>query len=213
MFSRLAFWKTKGLNPAVIYDIGANNGGWTQEARSVFPQARYEEFEANRDHARPGRHMVLLGDSEREVQFHKAVKPTCQTNTGASIYLEVTDHYRPGTYTSESLPMVPLDVYATRASLPPPDLLKLDVQGAELDVLRGAETLLQTTKCVLLEASLHRWNKDAPMIEEVIAFLAARGFEIIDIADTHFTQGYLIQVDLIFAHVSTGLRKQAFYLR
>lgn len=196
------------MNPSVIYDIGANDGSWTRGAKQVFPNAHYEQFEANQQHQAPGRHMVLLGDAEKEVPFFKAVGASAGANTGASIYLEVTHHYTPGKYTSETLRMVPLDVYAVRNNLPQPDLLKLDVQGAELDVLRGAQTILRNTRYVLMEAALHRWNKDAPMIEEIVAFMASNGFELVDIVDHHVTEGYLFQVDLLFAR---GLRKQSFY--
>jgi FkbM family methyltransferase len=213
MFNRLAFWKTKGMNPAVIYDIGANDGSWTRDAKQVFPEARYEQFEANSQHSQAGRHMVLLGDAHKEVPFYKASGPSAGSNTGASVYLEVTHHYVPGTYMVETLPMVPLDDYVVQKNLPPPDMIKLDVQGAELDVLKGGETLLQGTKYVLMEVSLHRWNKDAPMIEDVINYMVSRGFELIDIVDTHFVQNYLLQVDVLFAHTSTGLRKQDFYER
>jgi FkbM family methyltransferase len=213
MFNRLAFWKTKGMNPSVIYDIGANSGSWTRDAKTVFPHARYEEFEANPDHRRSGCHEVLLGDVEKDVTFYKETGSNVGENTGASIYLEVTRHYTPGNYVAETLPMVPLDLFVDRANLPKPDMLKLDVQGAELDVLRGAESLLQTTKYVLLEVALHRWNKDAPMIEDIIMYMSSHDFELIDIVDTHFTQNYLFQVDVVFAHKSTGLRKQDFYIR
>lgn len=214
MFDRLAFWKTKGMNPAVVYDIGANDGSWTHAARRyAFPLARYEQFEANSQHRHPNRHMVLLGDTEKDVTFYKAIGPNVGTNTGASVYLEVTQHYVPGTYTEETLHMVPLDTYISRNNLPAPDFLKLDVQGAELDVLRGAQESLRSVQYVLLEASLHRWNRDAPMIEDVIAYMSAREFDLIDIVDTHTTEGYLMQVDVLFARRSTGLRKQDFYRR
>ena len=213
MFNRLAFWKTKGMNPEVIYDIGANDGSWTRDARQVFPRARYELFEANSQHTKPGVHTVLLGETTKDVQFYKASGPSAGSNTGASVYLEVTHHYVPGTYTVETLPMVPLDEYIAQKNLPLPDLIKLDVQGAELDVLKGGESLLPTTKYVLMEVSLHRWNKDAPMIEDVMAYMSSQGFDLIDIVDTHFVQNYLLQVDVLFAHKSTGLRKQDFYER
>jgi hypothetical protein len=106
-----------------------------------------------------------------------------------------------------------LDTYVRRANLPTPDFMKLDVQGAELDVLRGAESCMQSAKYVLMEVSLHRWNKDAPMIEEVISYMAERNFELIDIVDSHVVDNYLFQVDVLFAHKSTELRRQDFYLR
>lgn len=209
MFNRLAFWKTKGMNPSVIYDIGANNGSWTAEARQVFPAAHYEQFEANKHHSAPGGHMILLGETEKDVTFYKSISDT--TNTGASVYLETSQHFTPGKYVTETLPMVPLDTYVARHGLRQPDMLKLDVQGAELDVLRGGETTLQAAKYVLMEVSLHRWNKGAPMIEEVIRFMDERGYCMVDIVENHFVAGYLLQVDVLFANKTTGLRKEEFF--
>jgi FkbM family methyltransferase len=199
------------MNPTVIYDIGANSGEWTQRALHVFPNARYEEFEANSQHRRPGRHIVLLGDTEKEATFYKAIGDGVGGNTGASMYLEVSQHYTPGRFVEETLSMIPLDTYVEKHNLPYPDFMKLDVQGAELDILRGATACMANTKYILMEVSLHRWNKDAPMIEDVMSYMASKDFELIDIVDTHFVTNYLNQVDVIFAHKSTGLRKQSFY--
>jgi hypothetical protein len=152
--------------------------------------------------------MILLGETEKEVTFYKSISDT--ENTGASIYLETSQHYTPGKYVAEALPMIPLDTYVARKGLQQPDLLKLDVQGAELDVLRGGEATLRAAKYVLLEVSLHRWNKDAPMIEEVVRFMDDRGFCLVDIVETHMVAGYMLQVDVLFAHKSTGLRKEEF---
>lgn len=208
MFHRLAFWKTKGMNPSVIYDIGANSGCWTRDARQVFPGAHYEQFEGNKHHSVPGRHMVLLGETEKEVTFYKSISDTA--NTGASVYLETSQHFTPGKYVTETLPMVPLDTFVARRGLRQPDMLKLDVQGAELDVLRGGEATLQSVKYVLMEVSLHRWNKDAPMIEEVVRFMDDRGFCLVDIVELHMVANYMLQVDALFAHKSTSLRKEEF---
>lgn len=208
MFQRLAFWASKGMNPSVIYDIGANKGGWARSIRSVFPHARVEEFEGNPKHARPGVHLVLLGEKDAVVPFY-----TCTTDTddtGASIYRETSRHFLPATCAILQRPLVPLDTYRASSNLPPPDFLKLDVQGAELDVLRGATECLKTTSYLLLEVSLHRWNQGAPMIEEVIRFLDDREYVLIDIVETHFVQGYLLQVDCLFAKTSTGLRREDF---
>jgi FkbM family methyltransferase len=211
MFNRLGFWKTKGMNPTVIYDIGANNGDWTRQAMRIFPSAHYEQFEANSQHARPGRHMVLLGETEKEATFYKAIGKDAGGNTGASMYLEVTKHYTPGTFVEEKLQVIPLDLYIERNNIPYPEFMKIDVQGAELDILRGAKKCMETTKYILMEVSLHMWNRGAPMIEEVISYMASCDFELIDIVDTHFVGNYLFQIDVIFAHKSTGLRKQSFY--
>jgi FkbM family methyltransferase len=209
MFNRFNFWKTKGINPSVIYDIGANDGSWTRDMKQVYPNARYVQFEANSDHSSPDRHIVLLGNEEKEITFYKS--KTDKQNTGASIYLEVSNHYEKDKYESIQLPMVKLDSYAIQNNLPQPDLIKLDVQGAEIDILNGAISILKQTQYIIMEVALHRWNKDAPMIEDVILFMKEKGFQMVDILDTHFLANYLFQIDVLFVHESTGIRRENFY--
>lgn len=209
MFHRLNFWKTKGLNPTVIYDIGANEGDWTRQTKQIFPSAHYEQFEANPYHSSSNRHIVLLGNEEKNVPFFKS--KTDMANTGASIYLEASNHYDQGKYEAITLPMIKLDNYAIQHNLPQPDLIKLDVQGAELDVLKGADNILKQTKYIMMEVSLHCWNKNAPMIEDSILFMKERGFQLVDIVDTHFIANYLFQIDVLFVHETTGLRREDFY--
>ena len=208
MFERLRWWSAKGMKPSVIYDIGAGVGRWTQSIRSVFPTAHIEQFEANPRHIRSGVHTVLLGDKDATVAFHTSIVDT--EDTGASIYLETSQHFQPGLFRTIECPMRRLDDYCTAHALPPPEFLKLDVQGAELDVLRGATECLKTASYLLLEVSLHRWNHGAPMIEEVIRFLDDREYALVDIVETRFVQGYLLQADCLFAKRSTGLRREEF---
>lgn len=209
MFQRLAFWKSKGLMPTVIYDIGANAGDWTRDMKKVFPTAHYEEFEANPQHARPGVHITLLTDEEKEVTFYKL--PGTTGNTGASVYLEMSDHFGPGKYIAETRRGIPLDTYVEDNNLPAPDFIKMDVQGSELDILRGSESLLGGVKYAVLESCIHQWNKGAPRTDELIAFMAENGFEILDFIDHQYVGGYLLYVDILFAKRSEGLRCTSFH--
>ncbi len=66
-----------------------------------------------------------------------------------------------------------------------PDFLKLDVQGFELQVLSGATQILKSVEAVMMEVSLIEINKGAPMLAEVVQFMAERGFEVGDILEIH----------------------------
>lgn len=213
MFDRLGFWKEKGMNPTVLYDIGANKGDWARQALKLFPEARLIAFEANGDHKDKlsdlSANIVLLGSSNKEnIPFYKN---TVGCTTGDSIYLEQTLYYTPQTATVLLLPMIKLEDYIPIIKAPPPDFMKLDVQGAELDILQGAVSLLPTVKYCVIETSLHKYNRNAPLIEEIIAFMKSHSFDIIDFVELHRINGYLAQVDILFAHSSTGLRKEHFY--
>ena len=192
MYERFRFWKSKGFDPKVIYDIGAHDGGWTREMKSVFPDAQFILFEANSEHQSAlqdlSANLILLGSECRDmIPFYKN---TIGCTTGNSIYCEKTIYFTPQTAVIEHLPMYRLDTFVSQKNLPMPDFLKLDVQGAELDVLFGAGELLKTIKGCVLEASLHQYNANAPCMEDVVAFMKMNGFYLIDIVELHKVNGY-----------------------
>jgi FkbM family methyltransferase len=211
--SRINFWKSKGLNPSVIYDIGANVGDWTREMLIHFPNANYQLFEANADNKSHiqeyNHHILLLGDKEEEnIPFYKIVNGY---NTGDSMYLEVSSAFQNNNYTLQYLKKQRLDTYIQQNNLPFPELVKIDVQGAELDVLKGMDSIIENVKHFIIEVSLHRWNKDAPMIEDIIAYMYNHSFYFVDIVDNHMINGYNFQIDILFSHKSTNFRKENFY--
>ena len=66
------------------------------------------------------------------------------------------------------------------------DFLKVDVQGGELGVLRGARQLLEATVVVHSEVEFAPIYKDQPLFSDVDEFLRARGFELIDVMKTSY---------------------------
>ncbi len=60
---------------------------------------------------------------------------------------------------------------------PLPDLIKMDVQGAEMDVLQGASEVLKTVKHVILELQTVEYNKGAPLKDTVIEYMDSIGFD------------------------------------
>ena len=78
------------------------------------------------------------------------------------------------------------------------DFIKIDVQGAELDILRGAETIIKNTDFIMLEISLMSYNEKSPLFAEVVEFMKQRNFALYDIVEFHYIQGCCIQVDGLF---------------
>ena len=60
-----------------------------------------------------------------------------------------------------------------------PDLIKLDVQGAELDILKGAEKCLAHCKDIIVECQHANYNEGAPKFKEVKTFLESKGFVLV----------------------------------
>jgi hypothetical protein len=68
-----------------------------------------------------------------------------------------------------------LDSFLGQPALHAPDLIKADVQGFELEVLRGATKCLETAKLLLLEVSYRRIYENLTLAHEVIGYVGRRG--------------------------------------
>lgn len=121
--------------------------------------------------------------------------------TGASVYKENTDWYSEGKYHTVKVQTDTLDNrdYFSGIQI---DLIKIDVQGSELDVLLGGEKTLGRTSHVLMELSLVEYNLGAPSIAKVVDKMVEYGFCMVDFIDYHsFPQlysGLVFQIDVLF---------------
>ena len=59
---------------------------------------------------------------------------------------------------SETVPVTTIDAYAREKNLPSVDFIKLDVEGAELDILKGAKTSIARYKPILAISAYHKWD-------------------------------------------------------
>jgi len=198
----LARLKSLGFAPAVVYDIGAYRGGWTRLAADVFPAAQFVLFEANRDHAAAlaasGRRHVIAALGEADGGTRAFHVPRAGDVTGASLYVENTAHYAEQNLQVRAVETVRLDTLVAREKLPAPDLIKIDVQGAELEVLAGAGNTLRSVEALIVEVSLVDYNKGGPLAAQVIAALDRLGFRCADVCEVHRSaDNFVLQLDLM----------------
>lgn len=186
--------KQANYDDAVLYDIGANRGLWTKKYNNWFPKLRFYQFEANPVHGKtnPARnyHNVLFYWRDCKMQFHSI------NGTGDSIYKENSKHYKdaaPITLQARSL-----DSYVKEHNLPLPKVIKMDVQGAELDVLAGGSNTFANVDIVLSEIPIVEYNKGAPTFEDYISAFADAGFTPAGVDQLHFAAGKYVQQDIVF---------------
>jgi FkbM family methyltransferase len=111
----------------------------------------------------------------------------------------------PGTGTQSVIQVetAPLDDLLGGAIPPRPCLLKIDVQGAELDVLAGAEMTLKRVDEVLVECSFVELYQGQALASEVVAHLHARGFGLTGIHSVvrNDVDGTCLQADFLFSSI------------
>lgn len=196
----------RGYTPKVILDVGAFKGGWTRLTRTIWPLAKFHLFEPNAAiHPELGDlakdrsitlHTELLGpDDGKVVAFYVM-------GSGSSILPENS----PVNRKEELRTMRRLDRLVS-LSADATALLKIDAQGYELEILRGATDILPFVDAILLEVSLIEINKGAPLFHEVVARLDTLGFGVCDIAEIHRRplDGATNQVDLLFVRHDSQL--------
>jgi FkbM family methyltransferase len=201
---RLSHLKQRGWWPMQILDVGAHKGDWARVCQSVFPGTDIFMVEADARHERDLRatgfpyHVGVVGGAAGEVDFHTL--PELSLTQGASIYRENTVIYDE-IGTTITLPVLPLDDVVAGLGCDAISFLKMDVQGAEMDVLRGASRLLTSHPIdfILAELSLVRYNEGAPLAHEVIAYVSSLGFGVHDVFELHYFEDQLIQMDVLFA--------------
>ena len=174
-----------GLNPPVIYDVGSCVLHWTNEARRIWPGAQFYLFEAMSSceflykENNLNYHMGLLSDQDgRELDFYQN-----EEHPGGNSYYRENAEVNPQAplYFNEShrrqMTSRCLDSVVVERRFPAPTLLKMDVQGAELDILRGALTTLQSVTDVILELQVVEYNKGAPLRDTVLEYMNSLGFD------------------------------------
>jgi len=184
-----------------MIDIGANCGWIAEEAMAKWPGISVVCVEGNPACAgmlaskNLNFHIALLSDSEKEVVFYQ--RNIQETSTGDSIYREDTPWYE--SVVKTVLPTKRLD----DMGFDPADFLKLDVQGAELDVLRGGPDLTSKARWIQLEVpvdGVKPYNIGAPTRKEVMDYMNSIGFQVAQILEDvpHPISREIIQQDILF---------------
>lgn len=189
--------------PIVVVDVGARDAGphspWT-----ALPRLRTFGFDPDRAEVE---RLNATGDTDYfayAIGSHGGPQTFYENNApgGGSFYpqnraitdrwkfenvdgqkRDARDYFYPTT--SREILVTQLDAWAHVQGIPAVDLIKLNIQGAELDALRGGEKLLSTASAVFLEVSFVESYIGRPMFADVDTYMRAAGFEFFDLLMLH----------------------------
>jgi len=73
---------------------------------------------------------------------------------------------------------IDLDTVVGRYDIPPPDFIKIDIQGAELDCFKGGSNTLRSVLQILTEVEFAPLYREQPLFGDVDRFLRDQGFPV-----------------------------------
>jgi len=199
--------KKLGFKPSMIIDIGAYEGHWTKEVIEIFPFAKILMVEAQRKKEQTLEEITTIFPN---VEYYIGL---LSSTTGEEKYFfegETTSHVMndiSAIGTLNKLKTETLDNILVANKIQLPDFLKLDVQGHELEVLKGGENALAHAEICLLEISLMDLGDKTPLLAQVVSFMAGRNFQAYDISQfmrRPFDKA-LYQLDMFFVRKDSHL--------
>ena len=172
------------FQPKVIYDIGSSVLHWTKVAEQIWSDSDFYLFDATDTlellykETDYNYHIGVLSDTDdKEVKFYQSdFSPA-----GNSYYKEnssFTDLYY-GEESEKAYKTKKLDTIIKEKKFPKPDFVKIDVQGSEVDVLKGMTETLKNVKHLVIEHQHSEYNIGAPLSSESVPFVESLGFKLI----------------------------------
>ena len=202
----------QGLAPALVFDVGAYVGDFAMTCRRIWPSTRIACFEPQ-DRARA--HVERMAEADGNVRVHAVLlgaeeRAAVVLHEGETASSVLTEHAEPSHFDTVEHPMSTVDqTVAAAYDGRVPDLLKIDVQGYELEVLKGAEHSLSHMQAILAEVNLLDIHVGVPLLADLVGWLDARGFVAFDICGLtrRPLDDALWQADLVFVPKDSPLRR------
>jgi len=205
-------------NINLVLDVGASEGFYGKELREVKYRGRIISFEPLEDSFQSLKkrcayddkwecYKVALGDTNSEMEMSVSGHVT------SSSLLTMTDTHinaMPSSLTisKELIQVRTLNSFLSNGiNIEDKIYLKLDVQGFEMFVLRGADKIFDQIKVIELELSLVPLYQGGPLFMDMIKHMDALGFKIISLSPVFSDPktDQLLQVDAIFKKISHSI--------
>ncbi len=211
-----------GADPRCIFDVGAHIGQTAAKFAAAFPRAdiycfepdsrSYAALQANTS-SLSRVHCIHAAVGSRTGQATLFRNAYDQTNSllplaaGAAEFLLFPD--RPMPAGTEDVALITLDAFCEERGTTAIDLLKMDVQGYELEVLAGAKETLKAAAVPLIytEVSFVRSYESQPLFHDVYEYLYRLDYRLVGIYESgYLTHYYQVGGNALFVHVSRGRR-------
>jgi FkbM family methyltransferase len=205
--------KSLGFEVHTVIDVGIAFG--TSPIYDAFPRAKYflvepvaecrPVLEKLKQRLNAEYFLVAAGAENGEVKFN-----VHDDISGSSIFAQVEGQALDGE--ARPTPMRRLDSLLPK-TLEHPIFLKVDTQGAEIEVLKGLGRRIAEIDLLILETTMMPMRHNIPQFADIVRFCDEAGFAVYDVLEGHMRalDGALAQIDLAFVRKDSPLRRRAAY--
>lgn len=201
----------KNLQPNMLVDIGANKGQFSLAFRGLFGPKKVIAFEPLQN---PGEKFgkIFMNDPNVElIPFAIGEETGKQTmhisnRMDSSSLLSISplqDQIFPGTgeVDTKEVNVAPLSSMINPDQIEPRTLMKIDVQGAEYEVLKSSSSLLEYIQWVYIECSFQELYLNQYFFHTIVGYMTAMKYHIQDIRNiVRDTEGKIVQCDVLFVN-------------
>ena len=196
--------KTMGFTPKHIVDIGANHGTWTREVLKHFPEAYYTLLEPQHwlkdsfkdildANSKVEFYPVGAGENEGSFQF------TIVDRDDSCSFRYSQEEAKAAGFEQIEIPVVTLNGLLLGSNLPTPDIIKIDAEGLDIEVLKGASNFFGKTEVFMVEVGVVNKSFDNSFLK-MINFMEEKGYRLFEITDINrpFQPQVLWLAELVF---------------
>jgi len=199
--------KKDGFKTGSIFDVGANIGTWTLLAKSFFPDAEIHGFEPLDSHiqkfngntkhlSNAHAHSYCLGSENKETKINvSSFSDSSSILDATSLEYEQFGIKKAG---EETVVVKKLEDLVGQGILPVPNIMKLDVQGYELEVLKGTGQYLDQIQYLIVEVSFKEYYHGQPLFLDIAGYLKQYNFGVYAFGHSTPLGQELGQIDVLF---------------